>query len=299
MRDIYKIKSVNELHQLFNLPKPKHPLVSLISLEQINFTHSSIWEKFTSELYFISSKNGVKGKLKYGQNEYDFDEGLLTFISPNQVMSLTNLEEINISGFTLVFHPNFLKNYPIANSITKYNFFQYASNEALFLSKIEENNIQQCLNLIEQELDTNIDQYSQNVIISQLELLLVYSDRYYNRQFITRKNINNDILSNFEMILNSYFEHDTLLSTPINYFSEQLNVSSKYLSDVLKSLTGLTTQQYFHEKLIEKAKVLLTTTNLSISEIAYQLSFEYPQSFHKLFKKKTGFSPLEYRNSIN
>lgn len=302
MKETYRIKSVSELHHLFNLPKPKYPLLSLINLEEMEFADSTIWNKFTSDLYIISIKKGIKGKMTYGQNQYDFDEGLLSFFAPNQVIALSNIEEINISGYTLLIHPNFLKGYQIEQSINKYNFFDYATNEALFLSEIEEKNIQQCFQLIEQEINTNIDQYSQEIIISQLDLLLVYAKRYYNRQFITRKNLNNDLLSNFEMLLNDYFQNnniDIIETTPINYFAKQLNVSSKYLSDALKNVTGLTTQQLFHDKLIQKAKVLLSTTNYSISEIAYELKFEYPQSFHKLFKKKTGLSPLEFRNSFN
>ncbi|HWV72396.1 MAG TPA: AraC family transcriptional regulator [Pseudosphingobacterium sp.] len=288
------VKSVSDLNQILGLPKPKHPLITVFQFENApKYIGSMI-----IGMYCIAIKKGV-GKFKYGQRYYDYDSGTMSFFSPNQILTHEAGESETIdSGFALNFHPDFLSGYPLAKTIKNYGFFSYELNEALHLSEQEETIIKNILQNIEQEYKSNIDQFSQDVIIAQIELLLQYSNRFYNRQFITRKPANDDILVRLENLLTDYFNNVSVLPT-VQYISEQLNVSPNYLSDMLRSITGQTTQQHIHNKLIDKAKELLTTTNLSVSEIAYQLGFEYPQSFNKLFKKKTDISPLEFRQSFN
>lgn len=299
---LHVIDSVAQLHRAFGLPKPEHPLVSVVNFEKVNFTLSNFWDHFAINLFCVAIKKGIKGKMKYGQTYYDFDEGVMTFTAPRQVMSLTNTDEIALSGYLLYFHSDFLKGYPLMKSIKNCGFFAYQVHEALLLSPKEEDAMIKIMKDIEQEYHAAIDRFSQDVIISNLELLLVYANRFYNRQFITRKNLNHDVLSRLENVLEVYFSGDNVkeMGLPtVKYISDQLNVSPGYLTDLLKNLTGQTTQQHIHDKVIDKAKEILSTTSLSVSEIAYQLGFEYPQSFNKLFKNKTNISPLEFRQSFN
>lgn len=297
---INEINSVAQYHQLCGLPKPLHPLVSVVNLAEIDFfLNQDFWLHYANNLYTISIKKGMTSKLIYGQTEFDFDDGVLVVTAPKQVISIEKLEKIELTGYKLIFHRDFVQSYSLAKSIHNYGFFSYTNNKALFLSDKEEQIILNLFRSIEQECQNNTDQFSQDVLIANIELLLVHIDRYYNRQFLTRKNINNDTLSKMEAILNNYFESEHTQLPTVQYIAEQLNVSPSYLSDLLKNLTGLTAQQHIHEKLIEKAKELLSTSNLSVSEIAYQLGFEFPQSFNKLFKKKTDLTPLEFKQTFN
>lgn len=297
---INEINSVTQYHQLCGLPKPLHPLVSVVNLAEIDFfLNQDFWLHYANNLYTISIKKGMTSKLIYGQTEFDFDDGVLVVTAPKQVISIEKLEKIELTGYKLIFHRDFVQSYSLAKSIHNYGFFSYTNNKALFLSDKEEQIILNLFRSIEQECQNNTDQFSQDVLIANIELLLVHIDRYYNRQFLTRKNINNDTLSKMEAILNNYFESEHTQLPTVQYIAEQLNVSPSYLSDLLKNLTGLTAQQHIHEKLIEKAKELLCTSNLSVSEIAYQLGFEFPQSFNKLFKKKTDLTPLEFKQTFN
>ncbi|MFV8443219.1 helix-turn-helix domain-containing protein [Flavobacterium sp. LB2P44] len=298
----YIINSISELHRLLELPKPKHPLVSVINLNEIKCHFDESIKSFVYNFYSVCIKKDFRGKLKYGQNYYDFDEGIMTFFSPGQVISTVVDEDIALSGIWLVIHPDFIQNYALAKSIKDYGFFSYSVNEALHLSDQEEAMITDIMQNIDVEYCSIIDGFSQDVILSHIELLLNYSNRFYNRQFITRKNASNDLLSNLEKLLLDYFNGNKVQEfglPTVQYISEQLTVSPNYLSDMLRSLTGQSTQQHIHDKIIEKAKEVLSTTSLSVSEIAYQLGFEYPQSFSKLFKNKTNQSPLEYRGSFN
>ena len=298
--NINTINSVMQYHQICGLPKPLHPLVSVVNLEEINFfLNEEFWRHYANNLYTISIKKGMTSKLIYGQTEFDFDDGVLVVTAPKQVISIEKLEKIELTGYKLIFHPDFLQGYPLAKTIHNYSFFSYSTNKALFLSDKEEEIVLNLFKSIEQECANNTDKFSQDVLIANIELLLVHIDRYYNRQFLTRKKISNDTLSKMEEILNNYFEIEQTQLPTVQYISDQLNLSPIYLSDLLKNLTGLTAQQHIHEKLIEKAKELLSTSNLSVSEIAYQLGFEFPQSFNKLFKKKTNLTPLEYKQSFN
>lgn len=298
----YIINSISELHRLNCLPKPANPLVSLINFKDIKGTPDEFSANFILNFYMICIKKDFKGKLKYGQNYYDFNEGIMSFIAPGQLLSESNIDDSPLSGWLLTIHPDFIRNYPLAKTIKNYGYFSYKLNEALCLSEKEEAMIESVMKNIEQEYSSVIDSYSQDVIVSHIEVLLNYSNRFYNRQFITRKNANNDLLVKLEALLSNYFSSDEVQKKgllTVQYISEKLNISPNYLSDMLRSLTGQNTQQHIHNKLIEKAKELITTTSLSVSEIAYKLGFEYPQSFNKLFKSKTHISPLEFRHSFS
>jgi AraC family transcriptional activator of pobA len=292
--------SISELHRALNLPKPLHPLVSLVDNTEIAIDREQLPASFLLNFYKISYKKGVQGKIKYGQNYYDFDEGGLVFTSPNQLLATT--DDTEYMGHTLLIHPDFISNYPLGKNIKKFGFFSYAVHEALHLSEKERSVIINIFKNIEDELQSTIDDFSQDVIIAQIELLLNYSNRFYKRQFITRKAVSNDLLAKLENLLNDYFNNETALLKglpTVQWLAEQLNVSPHYLSDMLRSLTGQNAQQHIHNKLIEKAKEILSISSASVAEIAYQLGFEHPQSFNKLFKRKTNVSPLEFRQSFN
>ncbi len=295
------INSVSELHRMIGLPKPHHPLISLINLDTVPNTDGSTTHHLILNFYSVSLKKNVKGKLKYGQHYYDFDEGVLAAMSPGQLLSTKGQENYEVSGWWLVFHPDFIRPYHLGKIIREYGFFSYEVNEALHLSDKEEKMLEMILQNIESESQNSIDQFSQDVMVSYLDLLLNYTNRFYNRQFLTRKNASNDLLSKFEILLNEYFDNKIIeLGLPtVQYVSQELNVSSHYLSDLLRSLTGQSTQQHIHEKLIEKAKEKLSSTSLSVGEIAFQLGYEHSQSFSKLFKSKVEMSPLEFRAKFN
>jgi AraC family transcriptional regulator, transcriptional activator of pobA len=300
----YRIKTISQYHQLMGLPKPEHPLVSVINLESIKHPAGNDPLNFVFDFYSISLKRNFNAKIKYGMQEYDFDEGVMFFISPNQVFGIevNKKEELKPSGWLLLVHPDFLWNTALAKTIKKYEYFSYTVNEALHLSDKEETMITGIIQLIDQEYRSNIDKYSQDVIIAQLELLLTYSERFYHRQFLTRKITNHKILNRLEDFLEEYFESEEISQKglpTVHYIAESLNISPGYLSGLLKTLTGQSTQQHIHDKLLEKAKEKLSTTDLSVSEIAYELGFEHLQSFSKLFKTKTNLSPLEFRQSFN
>lgn len=295
-----RIKTISELHQLMGLPKPHHPLIELIDLSQQKKDTGITAVIF--DLYVITLKRGCD-KLFYGQQQYDFDEGVMAFLSLGQILrgESANIPQ-NIEGWMLFIHPDFLWRTTLAKKIKQYDFFDYTTHEALFLSDKEETMINGIVENIKNEYLSNIDQFSQDIIIAHLETLLNYSERFYQRQFITRKKSNHQILGRLDQLLADYFDSDDLalkgLPT-VQYISEQLNVSPTYLRSLLKTLTGLNTQQHIHEKLIEKAKEKLSTTDLTVSEIAYELGFEHMQSFSKLFKTKTNLSPLAFRQSFS
>jgi AraC family transcriptional activator of pobA len=293
--------SISELHRALGLPKPLHPLISLVDYSNITVETTELEKGMVFNFYKISYKKNFSGKVKYGQSHYDFDEGGLSFISPNQV--ITAMEgEAEYGGYTLLIHPDFIRSYPLGKSIKNYGFFSYAVTEALYLSDKEKQVIIGLFKNIEMELDSAIDQISQDVLVSQVELLLNYSKRYYNRQFITRKTASSDLLVRFESMLADYFDTGKPLANglpAVDSLAAALNISAHYLSDMLRTLTGQNTQQHIHAKLIDKAKELLSASELSVAEIAYQLGFEHPQSFNRLFKTKTKLSPLDFRQSLN
>jgi len=255
-----KINSVSELHKLMGLPKPKHPLVSLINYNDIQYAAIDNSIKAILNFYTVSIKHDADCKFNYGQNYYDFDEGVLAFMEPGQVASGTQNGNIKADGWLLVFHPDLIRNYPIGKNIKNYGFFSYAVNEALHLSESEEEMIGEIFKNIEKEYNHSIDQFSQDVMVSQIELLLNYSNRFYNRQFITRKTASNDLLTKVEALLDEYFKSEKILASglpTVQYFADKLNLSPNYLSDMLRVMTGQSTQQHIHNKLIEKAKEAL------------------------------------------
>ncbi len=285
------------------LPKPEHPLISIVDYSAIN-RPSDIGEvNLVLDFYMISQKSGIGGKMYYGQQEFDFDEGVMAFIEPNQVFRIQSDPASTEKrwGWMLLIHPDFLWNTPLAKNIRQYDYFDYSVNEALFLSEKEQNTLNGIIENIRQEYHTNMDRFSKQIIISQIESLLNYSERFYNRQFITREKANHDILGRLEQLLADYFDDDLAITglPTVQYIADTLHVSPKYLSSLLKLLTGQSTQQHIHDRLISKAKEKLSTTNLSVSEIAYDLGFEHSQSFSKLFKTKTQMSPLEFRASFH
>jgi AraC-like DNA-binding protein len=298
---INHIESISQLMRVLRLSAPMHPLIALVDYNTIPIEMFPKGDKISLDFYKISFKPTFTGQIKYGQGYYDFEEGGLAFLKPKQVVFPPEDVE-SYEGIALYFHPDFIRNYPLAKTINQYGFFAYDVSEALFLSAKEKEIIASLFATIVAELNNNIDSFSQDVLVSQIELLLNYSNRFYNRQFITRKAINHDIVSSLDELLNGYFTEENSLKNglpSVKYISTELKLSQRYLSDMLSSLTGLNTQQYIQHVIIEKAKERLSSTNLSVSEIAYGLGFEHSQSFSKLFKIKTKLSPSEFRHSFN
>lgn len=297
---IYRIKTISEFHRFRGLPKPQHPLISVIDFKDMPPPAETGEIKQVFDFYTIAVKRGMSSKLKYGQQICDFGEGIMFFMSPNQLFGVDS--DSRPTGRMLLIHPDFLWNTPLGKNIKNYGYFDYSVNEALFLSEKEEGIINNIIGNINEEYHTNIDKFSQNIIISQLETLLNYAERFYRRQFITRRVTNHRTLDRLEKILTDYFNHDdlTIKGLPtVHYIADTLNLSPSYLSNLLKTMTGQSTQQHIHNKLIEKAKEKLSATTLSVSEIAYELGFEHSQSFSKFFKAKTNISPKEFRESFN
>ncbi len=298
----HRIKTITEYHRVRNLPPPEHPLISVINVSDIKLSDQpSSW---VFDFYSIALKRNPGATFKYGQQQYDFDEGILFFIAPGQVFSIEPSGDAAapVSGWIILIHPDFLWHTHLAKQIRQYDYFGYAVHEALFLSEKEERILTGIIGQIQHEHQANLDSFSQNIIIAQLEVLLNYAERFYQRQFITRRITNHKLLDRVEAVLTAYFRDDTLIQTglpTVQYVADQLNVSPNYLSGLLKTQTGQSTQQHIHEKLIERAKEKLSTTDLSVSEIAYALGFEHAQSFSKLFKSKTNRSPLDFRHSFN
>ena len=300
----YRIKTITEYHRVTGLPKPEHPLISVINVDTLNPQANDGPISLVFDFYSIALKRGLNTSMKYGHQTCDFDEGVMFCTSPGQVLGF-NIEKDaaqKYSGWMILIHPDFLWNSPLAKNIKQYQYFSYSVYEALYLSDKEETMITGIAQYIEQEYHNNIDKFSQNVILAQLEVILTYADRFYQRQFITRKISSHQLINQVEDILTKYFNSDTLAQQglpTVGYIAEILNVSPGYLGEMLKVLTGQSTQQHIHDKLIEKAKEQLSTTGLSVSEIAYELGFEHLQSFSKLFKAKTNLSPLQFRQSFN
>jgi AraC-like DNA-binding protein len=303
-----RFKTITEFLQFRQMPGSDHPLIHVFKLEDVTSTALLELDAWVYDFYCMGLKRVVNDheiRLKYGQQVYDYDNGILSFVAPNQVMSLTvdqKAAKLIQSGWMLMVHPDFLHHTPLAQTIRQYDFWDYTVHEALFLSDKEEGTLINILQNIQQECQGNIDQFSKSIIVSHLETLFNYADRFYHRQFITRENAGHEVLDRVEQYLNQYFAQDDLMNKGLPGVSDvaaALNLSSKYLSSVLKVLTGQNTQQHIHQKLIEKAKEQLSITNLSVSEIAYNLGFEHLQSFSKLFKAKTNQSPVEFRASFN
>jgi len=293
--------SISELHKAMAQPIPMHPLISILNYGESIFDPKDFENGIVLDFYKISFKTNFAGKLRYGHGFYDFEEGGMSFVSPGQILKMKE-EEADYSGMSLNVHPDFIRTYSLNENIKKYGFFSYSAAEALYLSEKEKETILGVFKNIQNELDERIDHFSQDVIMSQIELLLNYSNRFYNRQFITRKAINNDVLSKLENLLEDYFNTEKTLENgvpTVQFIADEMQLSSRYLSDLLRSISGQNTQQFIHDKLIEKAKEYITKGTFSFSEIAYKLGFEHPQSFNKLFKKKTNISPSAFKELFN
>lgn len=296
------INSISQAHQSMGLPAPKHPLVTVVQTKDFNTKQDFTGIKTINNLYQITLKQLGCGNLFYGKNSYDYEEGTLVFTSPGQVTMFEGempAEDESNAGWILAFHPDLIRKSSLADKISQYSFFNYEVNEALHLSAEELKTIEELLDKIVIEYSQNLDKHSQNLIISNIELLLDYCTRFYDRQFYTRSNLNLDFVSKFEKLLKKYFDtgqvHEKGLPH-VRYLAQELNFSSNYLSDLLKKETGKTAQEHIHLFVIDKAKNKLLNSKNSISEIGYSLGFEYPQHFSNLFKSKTGLSPSEYRS---
>ena len=302
----HRLHTISDLHRLRGFPPPAHPLLSVVDLGTIKELPPTEVTTLVADFYLIALKRGFHPhvKTRYGQQAYDFDNGVLAFMAPGQLFSLAvdPAQTAPVAGWLLLVHPDFLWNTPLATKITQYDYFTYAAAEALHLSEKEEQTLLRTIHSIEQEYQANLDRFSQNVILAHLEVLLAYAERFYQRQFLTRNKRNHQLLAEVETVLTAYLASEALpqrgLPT-VQYLADALHVSPTYLSSLLKALTGQSTQQYIHEKLLARAKLELSTTHLTVSEIAYALGFEHPQSFSKLFKAKTALSPLAFRRSFN
>ena len=293
-------KTLSAYFDYIELPRPEHPMLSVLSAKGDSFLpcpkESS--PPITNNCYSISLKKIVKGNLNYGRTKYDFTNGVLIFIAPRQVMQWNSTAVFEQKGFSINFHEDFLKGTELVQQIKKYGFFSYSANEALHLSPREEKQIESIVENIELEYQNNQDEFSKEIIISQLSTLLKYANRFYERQFLNRKELSNDLLEQFNEQLDRYFESGQLQEKgipSIDQIAEKMSVSQRYLSDTLKKETGKTTTEHLQLYLIDEAKNILLNPNKSVSEVAYELGFEYPQYFSRLFKKKEGISPSEFR----
>ncbi len=296
---IIKFESVSDLHKMLHLEKPKHPLISVIDASKLEMPPNMKGQRFSSNLYSISMKDGHCG-MQYGRGHYDFEEGVLVFMSPNQVIAMTEDPTPSLTGWMLVFHPDFIRKYALGSEIDDYSFFSYEANEALHLSEDERVVLSDCIRNIQEEYNQRIDDYSQKVMVSNIELLLSYCTRFYNRQFNTRSHQNSQIVTQVETYLKQYFDSGQLSEygvPSVHYFAEKVHLSANYLSDVLKKETGRSAKDHINDFLIKKAKMMLVNSGDSVSEIAYALGFNYPHYFSRLFKTKTGVSPNKYRES--
>lgn len=293
-------KTLSAYLDYIELPRPEHPMLSLFSAKDDGYLpcprESS--PPITNDCYSISFKKYVEGNLNYGRTQYDFTNGALIFIAPRQVLQWDNSVVFEQKGFSINFHEDFLKGTELAQQIKKYGFFSYSTNEALHLSPKEERQIESIVENIEIEYQNNQDEFSKDIIISQLSTLLKYANRFYERQFLNRKELSTNLLEQFNLQVFNYFESGQLQEKgipSIEQIANKLSVSQRYLSDTLKKETGKTTTEHLHLHLIDEAKNRLLQPNKSIAEVAYELGFEYPPYFSRLFKKKEGISPTEYR----
>lgn len=302
MKSILQISSISDLAKNVGF-EMHHPLISIVDLSKVRFDFKS-GTRVMTDFYQVYLKNYCVNEVIYGRKRLDFKEGNLMCLAPNQVLTVQeqqNFDQDNV-GWALFFHPDLVKGTSLWDKFKKYSFFLYEVSETLHLSEKEKNILNECARNIQNELLENIDSYSQNIITSSLEVFLNYCLRYYGRQFITRKSINNNILIKIENFLDSYYKEKKFREKgllTVKELSEQVSMSPNYMSDLIKKETGMNAQGYIHYYLIEEAKNLLLSSDDSISEIAYNLGFEYPQYFGKLFKRKTKLTPLEYRNSKN
>jgi AraC-like DNA-binding protein len=296
MEQVERIDTVRQYNDLAGVDT-LHPLVSVVNFNEIPTIHH--FRRYLG-VYAVFLKNIKCGDMVYGCQPYDYEDGTLVFVSPGQVYGIdSNGIAVKPSGYGLIFHPDILKGTQLGKMIKEYDFFSYQVSEALHLSKKERKTIVDCLEKIETEIEQNIDQHSKTLIVSNIELFLNYCRRFYDRQFITRSNVNKDILIRFENLLKDYFASDkpTTLGLPsVSYCAEQLFLSPNYFGDLIKKETGSTALDYIQSRLIDQAKGKIFEQQKSITDISFELGFKYPQYFTRLFKLKTGMTPNEYRN---
>lgn len=299
MSEFLRIKSISQLHEMLGHEKPKHPLITIIDYSKVSANPAHYDIKIVTDFYVISLKSPAPKSLQYGRQYYDFEEGTMMYMSPEQVFSVGEFnEQTQYQGWGLFFHPDLIANSSLGKKIKEYSFFSYSVSEALHLSEDEKQTLTELIYAIEKEYKANLDQFSQGVIVTAIEQLLNYSQRFYGRQFLTRQKLNNDFISRFEQLVSEYFHSNELIKKglpTVDYFANKLNLSASYLTDLLKKETGKTTKEYLQIQVIEKAKYKLLNSNDRVNEIAYNLGFEYPQYFNRLFKSKTGMTPIEYR----
>jgi AraC-like DNA-binding protein len=301
MSNLYRVSSVKEIHDFLGIPGPKHPLISIIPIDEKIVSANYNNTTFVLDLFQISLKIGISGNIAYGRNSYDFQEGTMVFTKPNQSMKFSAQEDFSqASGWTLLFHPDLIRKSELGRVIDHYDFFSYDIHEALHVSEEEQRVLTEIVEKIKREYETIIDQHSQELINSNTKILLDYCKRYYDRQFYTRSNLNKDFVTRFERILSDYYSYENAIETgvpTVTYCGNKMNMSPHYLSDLLKKETGRSAQEHIYELVIDRAKTLLLATEDSISEIAYSLGFSYPNHFSKLFRSKTGLSPGEFRKT--
>ncbi|MFM1999530.1 MAG: hypothetical protein RL204_1477 [Bacteroidota bacterium] len=299
MKPIIQLHNISDINN-FVKSKTNHPLVAVVDFSKVD-EYIEDGTRLSADFYTIMFKNYCANKLRYGRQSFDFQEGSLICIAPKQVLIMDNEIEKkdDMMGWGLFFHPDLLRGTSLGNKMDDYTFFSYETSEALHLSDKEKQVLYDCVQNIEAELQENIDTHSQNLIVTNIELLLNYCLRYYGRQFITRKSGNSSTVNQVEQLLKAYFKSDKLaeLGLPtVKYLADNVHLSASYLSDLLKKETGMSAQDHIHYHIIEEAKNVLLNTDNSVSEVAYSLGFEYPQYFSKLFKQKTGHTPGEYRS---
>lgn len=295
MESIIKLEKIAQYNE-FKEIETKHPLISVF-----DNSGTKVWpnhSKIHFGYYAVFLKAGNCGALKYGRNSYDYDEGTLVFVAPGQVIEVNNEENYQPSGLTLLFHPDLIKGTSLGKEINKYSFFSYSFHEALHLSLKEQQIVTDVFKKLEYEMNQSIDKHSKNIITSNIEVLLNYCIRFYDRQFITRESLNTDVLSKFENLLNDYFNTRKAqdLGLPlVSYFAERMHLSPNYFGDLIKKETGKSAQEHIQLKLINTAKERIFDTDKSIGQVAFELGFKYPQHFNRMFKKSTGLTPVEYR----
>lgn len=301
MSEIFNIESIHQLHYLAGGPPPNHPLFCIHQLEALRALDAKFPEKFTYNFYCLGLKKNLPENIQYGRTRYDFQEGVLGFTAPRQLMSFERDITEQATGWVMFFHEDLMNGTPLKEKIDQYGFFHYKVDEGLSLLPKEEEAILAIFQNIATEYQRPIDEHSKQVVLSNLELIFTYAQRFYTRQFIVSNDANPDILQRFEQSLKTYYHQShTLPALPsVEYFADQLNLSANYLSDLLKSLTGKSTLEHIHHQVIEMAKHKILATNQSMAQIAFELGFEYPQYFSRLFKNKTGMTPKQFRLSSN
>jgi AraC-like DNA-binding protein len=294
MDDILKLDNITQYNSMRRV-ETLHPLVSVVDMSKAQPTLST---RINFGFYCVFLKEIKCGDLKYGCNYYDYQEGTLVFVAPGQILGVNSKEIIQPKGWALLFHPDLIRGTSLGHNIKDYTFFSYEVNEALHLSEKEKQIVIDCLNKIDYELRQSIDKHSKKLIANNIELLLNYCMRFYDRQFITRSNVNKDFLIKFENLLDEYFKSDRplLLGLPtVKYCADNIHLSANYLGDLIKKETGKSPQEHIQLKLMEVAKEKIFDKSKSVSEIAYDLGFKHPQHFSRMFKNETGYTPNEYR----